>query len=445
MKGKWVLLPLMLALLLVSCSTSGGVGKKPITITMWHNYGGIMQSSMDTLIREFNETKGREEGIIVKVTAVSSGSQLNTALQKIADGEPGAPEMPDIFTGYPKMAQLLESKKLITSLDSYFTKDELGKYVPAFVDEGRLPDGKLYVFPLAKSTEVLYVNQTLFDDFVKATGAKESDLQSFEGIFRLSKLYYEKTGKTFFHPDSWFNLIQTGMEQKGSALFDAKGDMNTSDPSYRYIFDHIISAVKEGGISVFDGYSSDLAKTGDVICSTGSSAGILFYGDTVTGPNAEERKVEYKILPYPVWEGGKAMSLQRGGGLMVANKDKKTIKAAAKFIQWLTSPAQNMRFISQTGYLPVTKQAFENDLTKNLSRIENPKVRSMLSAVRDMYKTYKFFTFPSFGKNSQKDRQYENSFRAFLKDLSSDVGGRKKMTNDLLIKEWQKELKSKGL
>ena len=97
-------LVLILSVLLTGCSSSVLDPKNPITITMWHNYGGDMQSTMDYLIDEFNATVGKDKGIIINVTAISSSSELNKSLDMIANGDPGAPDMPDIFTGYPKVA-----------------------------------------------------------------------------------------------------------------------------------------------------------------------------------------------------------------------------------------------------------------------------------------------------------------------------------------------------
>ena len=175
---------------LFGCGTTSPLNpKEPVTLTMWHNYGGDMQQAMDYLIDQFNSTVGKEQGIVIDVTAISSSSELNKSLTMIVNGDPGAPDMPDIFTGYPKLAIQFWEKGLLTDLDNYFTEDELSAYVEAFVEEGRLSDGGLYVFPIAKSTEVLYVNQTLFDRFADATGASADMLSTFEGIAELSQIY----------------------------------------------------------------------------------------------------------------------------------------------------------------------------------------------------------------------------------------------------------------
>ena len=101
---------LFLVLILTGCNNSPLNPKEPVTLTMWHNYGGDMQTAMDILIDEFNSTVGREKGIVIDVTAISSSSELNKSLTIIANDDPGAPDMPDIFTGYPKIASSFYEK-----------------------------------------------------------------------------------------------------------------------------------------------------------------------------------------------------------------------------------------------------------------------------------------------------------------------------------------------
>ena len=85
----------------VGCDRSPLDPGDPVTLTMWHNYGGDMQTTMDLLIDQFNSTVGKEKGIVINVTAISSSSELNKSLTMIVNDDPGAPDIPDIFTGYP--------------------------------------------------------------------------------------------------------------------------------------------------------------------------------------------------------------------------------------------------------------------------------------------------------------------------------------------------------
>ncbi len=411
---------LMAAALLLSalagCSgVPGPGGKEPVTLTMWHNYGGDMQQTMDLLIDQFNATVGKEKGVVINVTAISSNADLNKSLNMIANDDPGAPDLPDIFTGYPKVAMQLYEKGMLANLDEYISGDALSGYVDAFVEEGRLEDGGLYVFPIAKSTEIMYLILTLFDVRAAATGADAGKLSTFEGLAELSRQYYEWSGgKQFFASDAWFNVAEVGMVQLGASLFDDTGALSLDNDAYRHIFKTLYTPAVEGGFAIYDGYSSDLSKTGDLVCSTGSSAGILFYGDTITYEDGTMKQVEYSILPYPIFEGGEKQALQRGGGLMVAAADKRKEEAAAELILRLTDSEQNLRFVGKTGYLPVTKQAFETDLQKHLETLEDARIKKMLTAVLSMYEEYTFFTAPTFSGFDELSQSYDARFKRLM-------------------------------
>lgn len=394
--------------------------KKPVTLTMWHNFGGEMQTTMDKLIDEFNSTIGKEKGIIINVTAISSSKELQEKLDMIADGDPGAPELPDIFTAYPKTALQFQSKNLLVNFDNYFKEEELAKYIPAFVEEGRFGDNGLYVFPFAKSTEIMYLNRTLFDRFSAETNVTIENLSTIEGIVSTSMKYYDWTddqtpdikndGKMFFAADSWFNFVQTALKQQGDELFhDNKIDLEQE--AYTKLWQLIYPAAVKGGIAIYDGYSSDLSKTGDLVCSVGSSAGIIFYGDTITYPDNVVEKVEYNILPYPVMNEGQKVAIQRGNGLCVAKSTNAKEYAASVFIKWFTDPDQNMRFIASTGYLPVTKEAFQDKLKSEITNAKDARIKEMLKVSVNMYNEYQFFTPPIFEQFDAIGKEYEKCFK----------------------------------
>lgn len=414
-----------LALALSGCGNSTDTPlnpREPVTLTMWHNFGGTMQETMDTLIDEFNSTVGKEQGIIINVTAISSSAELQKTLNMIAAGDPGAPEMPHITTAYPKTAILFQQKGMLTNLEHYFTEDDLSGYLPSFVDEGRFEDG-LYVFPIAKSTEILYLNQTLFDRFSAGTGVKIDCFNTFEGLADAAQKYHDWTdaqtpdipgdGKAFFAADSWLNLAQAGMIQLGGSLFE-KEELNLENKNYTHIWNTICPPILTGAFSIYDGYSSDLSKTGDLVCSTGSSAGILFYGDTITYKDGTVEPVEYSIMPFPVFEGGGKHAIQRGNGMMVAKSDEAHEYASTEFLRWFTEPEQNMRFISSTGYLPVTQDAFENRMDAEISQVNDYRIKKMLVAVTEMYQNYDFFVAPTFEAFDSIGSAYEKDFKAFM-------------------------------
>lgn len=379
-----------------------------------------MQTTMDEQINEFNATVGGDEGIIINVTSISGSAAQQEKLAMIASGEPGAPEMPDITTCYPATAALLAKKGLLAQLDEYFSDEELSSYLPRFLEEGRLSDGKLYVCPFAKSSEVLFLNQTLFDRFSSATGVTSDSLSTFGGISDAAMRYYQWTdeqtpdiandGKSFYTADSFFNLAQVGMEQMGTTFF--KGDtlqLNTQE--FERIWNTFYEPALRGGYAIYDGYSSDLSKTGDILCSTGSTAGILFYGEEITYPDNTRERVDYSVLPYPIFEGSKKIAIQRGGGLAVARTAPEKEKAAVVFLKWFTAPDQNMRFVSSTGYLPVTELAFTDHMKREIAENNNPNtIQKLLRTAINLHEEYDFYIPPVFDEFNSISEQFETSF-----------------------------------
>lgn len=428
-----MLICILTAILFIGCDREKLDPKKPVTITMWHNYGGQMQSAMDELIDEFNSTIGRKKGVVISVTSISASKDIQEKLFMIAAGDPGAPEMPDLVTAYPKTALILWKQGLLAPLDEEFTKEELNAYLPQFIEEGRLADDKLYVFPIAKSTEVLFVNHTLFNRFSAATGVQLDSLATFEGIAEAAVKYYEWTdaltpdqpndGKTFFTADSWFNIAQVGMAQLGGE-FIYPDHLNIKSDLFKPIWNFCVLPALAGGHAVTDGYSSDLSRTGEIVCSIGSTAGILFYGDTITYPDNTTEVVAYTVLPYPTFKGGAKLALQRGGGMCVKRSSPKKERAAVLFLKWFTQPEQNMRFVSSTGYLPVTKEAFENNMKQEIRTAKTHNLKNLLETAAYIYREYTFLVPPNYEELDRLSKEYEIKLEQLM------LEGRKSVLQD---------------
>jgi len=405
----------------LGCGESTKVGPShPVTLNLWHNYGGQLKDTMDAMIDEFNETTGAEHGIMINVTSISGSATLHEKLTMAAYGDPGAPELPDITTAYPKTALLLAEKGLLVDLNDYFTPQELDAYITEFIREGRIEGDHLYVFPTAKSTEVLFVNTTIFNRFASDTGVRLEDLHSFEGIARTAELYYEWTdqltpevahdGKTFFMPDSLLNYSLIGSQQLG-ADFIKDDRLNIAAPEFQKVWDYYYKPAILGHVAIFDGYATDLAKTGDIVCSIGSTAGVSFFSPRVTYADNTSEPAELAILPYPVFEGGKKIAIQRGAGMSVINTSPEKAYAAAVFLKWFTSPENNLRFVSSTGYLPVTKEAYGEIMSQEIEQAADNNMKKLLQTCQLMQREYEFFIPPLFEGIDQLQDQYESQLR----------------------------------
>ena len=84
---------LLVLALLLGCAGCGG-GREPVTVTIWHVYGGETESPLNDRIDTFNDTVGREQNIRVQVGSVTNTNTIHEAVLASAYGEPGATALP---------------------------------------------------------------------------------------------------------------------------------------------------------------------------------------------------------------------------------------------------------------------------------------------------------------------------------------------------------------
>jgi len=193
---------------------------EPVTLTMWHVYGEQADSPMNRLIEEFNETVGLKSGVIINVTALSNSSNIGPMLRDAQANVPGALEMPDLFFCHANNAEELGSENLL-DWNRMISKEELSGYVDAFVAEGTLND-RLVVFPVSKSTHVLFLNGTQFERFSADTGVTYDDLATWDGFFDAAQRYYEWSGgKTFCALDYLLRCVELNAMSQGNDTYMA--------------------------------------------------------------------------------------------------------------------------------------------------------------------------------------------------------------------------------
>jgi len=436
MKSKISLLMIagLMAATLAGCQKGPLDPKNPVALTLWHTYDQQMKASMDDLIDVFNGTIGEREGIIIETGFVAVALDLHEKLLTAASGAPGSPKLPDIAVVYPRVAVTLAEKGLLLDLGGQFSETELSGYVPAFLEEGRMGGSTLYILPIAKSTDVLYVNTTIFDRLSKDTGVTLSQLATFEGILDAAEKYYAWTdaktpdvpndGKAFFYPDEPFNNAMIGFRQLGDD-FVTDQTLNLSSPAFQKIWDSFYPGAVKGHIAIFDKYANYLIQTGEIVCATSSSAGVTFYSDTVTYADNTKEEAVMAVLPYPVFEGGEKIAMQRGGGMCVFKSDAKKEYAAGVFLKWLTEPDQNLRFTSRTGYLPVTGAAFEDLMARETASAASDNIGKLLKTVIDMQREYVFYVPPVFDGFEELQKRYK-------KDLLKTAGDSRREYLELL-------------
>ena len=385
----------------------------PVTLTMWHVYGSQTESPLNRLIDEFNRTVGKESGVTINVVSVTSSSAIDKALAASSKGEPGAEQLPDLFTAYPRVAEIVGKDKLL-AWDTYFTKDELALFTETFLSEGYF-DEKLLMLPIAKSTEAFFINETLFNRFSEETGYTLEHLKTFDGVFEVTRAYYDwSDGQNFMQINDYYNYSYVGMKAYDSE-FIKDGQLQLNNEAFEKIWAPLAKTAIYGGICLDDGYAAARWKTVEIISNTGSTADILYQPDMVFYEDNTTENITALTIPYPTFTKRSSGAVHRGGGLFaLKNSDERKNYGAYIFAKWLTGAENNLDFVTQTGYLPVTDAAFTR-LFNNIGMVSDTDYQNLYKAVDTMISDYELYSLPLYNNASTIQLNFEKNVKEVLK------------------------------
>ena len=106
--------------------------------------------------------------------------------------------------------------------------------------------------------------------------------------------------------------------------------------------------------------------------------------------------------------------MQRGVGFCTVRSTPEREWAAVTFLKWLTEPEHNVEFVTQTGYMPVTWAAFENQLPKAIEGLESAKYASLYQAYLDTQANYEFYVPPQMETYLNLETTLEDQVRSQL-------------------------------
>lgn len=432
----------------------------PVAIECWHYYNGDQLANFKKLVETFNETVGATEGI--SVTAVSQGNDRELAAAVQTAFASGTADLPDIFATYPGTAYDLATAGRLVDLSKYLNSSDLSKFQPEFLAEGRFSTGSqagLYILPVAKSSEVVALNKTdwqkFADDSTRFNNLQET-FATWESILQAAEAYQVWSGgKAMIGYDSLANFMITGSKQLGVSLMDAregKAALNLDREALRQVWNIYYTGIVEGSFGGQARYRADDLVTGDLIAAVVSTASGTWLPEKVE--NDQERyPIELAILPYPVFKGGEPACVQQGAGMAVLRSDANREAASAIFLDWLIRPEQNIGFTVSSSYLPVTGQALQSQLLRDIlqqaasGHVASPAAARCLDVFLGQMKTHSLY-FPGAFYGSNQIRNYlENSLietaksarQNWLADQQSNIGTeqlRAKYFSDAAFETW---------
>ncbi len=379
--------------------------KSTTDVEIWTYYVGEQRAMFDTIINEFNNTVGKEKNIIVKQQNVGESHELDETLLSAVKEDAGSLDVPDMFITYRGIDDKVKKHKELLNFYDYYTDEEIDKYIKSFINMGVVheEDGdKLYMFPLVKSQTIVMLNDTDFKDLKEKIGIDYSDLETYEDLLTAAKEYYEYTdsltdashdGKALFGVDSVANFFLCAVKSNGKDLLtreNGKTVANFSKESAKIIWDYYYVPMIKGYFGKKAKYATEDIKVGDLILSSGSTAGTLYFPSQKfiddTGYD-----IEMKVLSIPYFEGKEKLFYIQGGGVFALKGSEEKNQACVDFLKWLTSTEINTKFAINSGYLPVTKEAFDKDYIQQYikeNEVPDYTAKTLLAAI-EQYQTMK--------------------------------------------------------
>ena len=339
-----------------------------MTIEFWHYYNDAQKEHLDQLIKEYNGTLGLERGVVVEAYSQGSIADLTNKIDLVLNGTTNDVEMANIVLAYRDM--VVNTVKLhpdrLVELGSVVPEADLAQYNQAYLNEGYI-DGKLYILPVAKSTELLLMNQTRLDEFLEANPRyREENMESWEGLERMAEGYFQWTdsmtpgtdgdGSPFIGVDNLANYFVAMNHAMGSDIYhyDESGTMvpDLDEGIIEKLFLNYYEPFTKGYYGAKGRYRSDDVKQSYLAGCIGSSSSVLYFPEEVADSQGNMVPVTTGVYQYPVMEGTTPTAIQQGAGVAVFNRSDEENRAALDFIRWLTID-KGFELAASMSYMPV--------------------------------------------------------------------------------------------
>ena len=344
----------------VLAATISPASAEPIELQWWHAMTAINLERVNKLAADFNALQTE-----YKVTPVYKGSYPETMTAAIAAFRAGTP--PHIVQVFEAgTATMMAAKGAVKPV--YQLMADAGEpfdpqnYLPTVTGYYSTADGKMLSLPFNSSTAIVYWNK---DTFTKAGLDSEKPPKTWPETFAIAKKLKAGGANCGVVPawitwtqieqfDAWHNLP---LATKANGLDGADTELKFNTP---IMTKHIAALAEAIKVKSFDyGGRTNEAEgrfiSGDCAMIQTSSG---FYGNVKT--NAKFAFGMTELPYYPDIAGAPQNSIIGGASLWVmGGKKPEEYKGIAKFFSYLSRTDVQREMHEVTGYLPITKAAYE--------------------------------------------------------------------------------------
>lgn len=370
-------------------------------ITLWHYFNDSQSEMLNTLIKEYNQTEGAKKQ--VEIVAVGQGgvNDLAAKISVILNDSTNQVDSPNLVYSYRDtiMEIIARHPDALADYSDYFTKEELEQYQENYLAEGRFED-KQYIVPMAKSTELLFMNQVEFDRFLAANpDYSAADLKTWESLAGISEAYYKWTdsltpetpgdGKAFFGMDNFANYFIAQNNAFGSSIYEEDKNGNIAyDLNEEYItrmFLEVYIPYTKGWYLGTESRRSDDLRQMKLACYVGSLSSTLYFPETTYDEEGNGEDITLGVYSYPHFDGEDKVAIQQGAGIAMVDKTEEENKLCVEFLKWLSFD-KGMVYASMLSYMPAVEKNWD---AEDLSYVENENVRKGIEAGMEQSRDYR--------------------------------------------------------
>ncbi|WCM87320.1 sn-glycerol-3-phosphate ABC transporter substrate-binding protein UgpB [Acidovorax sp. NCPPB 3576] len=329
-------------------------------IQWWHSMTAVNGEWVNDLAKQFNESQKE-----YKIVPTYKGTYDESMTASIAAFRAGnAPHILQVFE--VGTATMMASKGAIVPVGKVMqdagAKFDPAAYIPAVAGYYTAPNGQMLSFPFNSSTTIFYFNKDAF----KAAGLPTDKAPSTwpEVINAAAKL--KASGHKCPFTTAWQNWTQVEsfsawhnveFASKSNGLQGLDARLKVDSPLHVRHIENLANMSKQG-LFVYKGRGNvpEASFVSGECAMINTSSG--FYGNV-----AKNAKFAYGLAPlpyYPDVAGAPQNTVIGGASLWVmAGKKPAEYKGVAQFFQFISTPEVQSASHKRTGYLPVTKAAYE--------------------------------------------------------------------------------------
>ena len=332
-------------------------------IMWWHAMSGELGRQVEKLAADFNASQSD-----YKVVPSYKGSYTETVTAAIfafrSRSQPAIVQVNEIGTATMMAAKgaIYPVFELMRDEQEPFTPSA---YLPAVTGYYADVSGNLLSFPFNSSTPILYYNKTMFRDAGLDPEAPPKTWPELGAAAKKLRDYGAACGFTTSWP-SWINIenfsafhnLPLATKANGFGGLDAALVFNNP-----IVVRHIAQLAEWQATRIFD--YSGRAQSAEPRFQKGECG--IFIGSSATRADIKANSkfdVGYGMMPYwPDVAGAPHNTIIGGATLWVLrDRPRDEYKGVAKFFSFLSKPEAQAAWHQNTGYLPITRAAF--DLTR---------------------------------------------------------------------------------